>query len=44
MSASEKIDLDSIGQHCAFLACNRLDFLPVKCDYCRICYCIQHYR
>ncbi len=30
----EDIDLLSVGQHCVFSDCHRLDFLPFKCEKC----------
>jgi hypothetical protein len=44
MSQSTKQDIESIGDHCNFELCNRLDFLPIKCDFCRFNYCKDHYR
>lgn len=44
MSESFKQDIECIGDHCNFELCNRLDFLPVKCDFCRFNYCKDHYR
>ena len=38
------MELPHIGQHCALTSCNRLDFLPVKCDSCSNVYCVEHYR
>lgn len=43
MSDSNENDITTIGQHCSFEACNRLDFLPVKCELCRLNYCKEHY-
>ena len=31
-----------IGGHCAFLTCNRLDFLPIKCRFCLRDFCEEH--
>jgi predicted nucleic acid binding AN1-type Zn finger protein len=39
----EEKDVASIGQHCSFQTCNRLDFLPVKCDLCLALFCKEHY-
>lgn len=36
-------DLASIGQHCSLSDCNRLDFLPVKCELCGLMFCKEHY-
>ena len=42
MANSNEKDLDSIGQHCSFRTCNRLDFLPIKCDLCFLNFCRDH--
>ena len=39
MSADLNVDL---GRHCSFDSCNRLDFLPVKCDKCLLYFCKEH--
>ena len=31
------------GSHCKFSACNRLDFLPIQCDGCKMTFCSDHY-
>merc|ERR1711974_562342 len=31
-----------IGSHCAIRSCNRLDYLPVKCQYCQLTFCSAH--
>ncbi|RKF59917.1 AN1-type zinc finger protein 1 [Golovinomyces cichoracearum] len=31
-----------IGAHCTLNSCNRLDFLPFKCESCRNVYCLEH--
>ena len=33
---------ENIGKHCSFQTCNRLDFLPIKCDHCELFYCKEH--
>lgn len=38
------MELPHLGQHCALSECNRLDFLPVKCDCCKQVYCLHHYQ
>lgn len=43
MNDSNEKDLTTIGQHCSFESCNRLDFLPVKCELCHLNYCKEHY-
>lgn len=37
------MELPDIGKNCNLSSCNRLDFLPVKCDACSGIYCIEHY-
>lgn len=32
----------NIGQHCQHVSCQRLDFLPFKCDYCKKYFCQYH--
>ncbi|RNA33684.1 AN1-type zinc finger 1 [Brachionus plicatilis] len=43
MSDSNSKDVSTIGKHCSFESCNRLDFLPVKCELCHFNYCKEHY-
>lgn len=38
------MELPNLGKNCALRTCNRLDFLPVKCDACLEVFCIEHYR
>ncbi|KAJ3440646.1 zinc finger an1-type domain 2a [Anaeramoeba flamelloides] len=38
----DEVDLMGIGKHCSSESCNRLDFLPVKCDYCSKFFCPSH--
>lgn len=44
MSDLTKNELEDLGNHCSFESCNRLDFLPIKCDLCRGIFCKEHYR
>lgn len=37
------MELPHIGKHCNKKDCNRLDFLPIKCDACHETFCEQHY-
>ncbi|KAI5635255.1 AN1-like zinc finger domain-containing protein [Phthorimaea operculella] len=37
------MEFPHIGKNCSFNTCNRLDFLPMKCDACRQVYCSDHY-
>lgn len=38
------MELPHIGENCALTQCNRLDFLPIKCDACSKVFCLEHYR
>lgn len=38
------MELPHIGENCALKDCNRLDFLPVKCDACGDVFCLEHYQ
>ncbi|XP_033173080.1 AN1-type zinc finger protein 2A [Drosophila mauritiana] len=37
------MEFPHLGQHCSEATCNRLDFLPVKCDSCDKVFCASHY-
>lgn len=36
------MEFPHLGQHCSESSCNRLDFLPVKCDSCDKVFCGDH--
>ncbi|GAB6032619.1 AN1-type zinc finger protein 2A [Chamberlinius hualienensis] len=36
------MEFPHLGKHCSESSCNRLDFLPVKCDSCYKVFCISH--
>ncbi|CAD6193622.1 unnamed protein product [Caenorhabditis auriculariae] len=36
-------EFPNFGQHCAVDLCNRLDFLPIKCDSCTRKFCTDHF-
>ena len=36
------MELPHIGKSCSNTACNRLDFLPYKCDLCSKIFCQDH--
>lgn len=36
------MEFPSLGEHCSRKSCNRLDFLPVKCDACQSIFCTDH--
>ncbi|KAI9501807.1 hypothetical protein GGI25_000305 [Coemansia spiralis] len=38
------MELPDLGRNCALSECNRLDFLPFKCPYCRLSFCEDHWR
>ncbi|XP_074105403.1 AN1-type zinc finger protein 2A isoform X3 [Cotesia typhae] len=38
----KKMELPHIGKHCSEKTCNRLDFLPMKCDACEESFCSDH--
>ncbi|XP_017105726.1 AN1-type zinc finger protein 2A [Drosophila bipectinata] len=38
------MEFPHLGQHCSESTCNRLDFLPVKCDSCDKVFCASHYN
>ncbi|ESO10533.1 hypothetical protein HELRODRAFT_124735, partial [Helobdella robusta] len=37
------MELPNLGKNCSFWQCNKLDFLPVKCDACQNIFCKDHY-
>lgn len=37
------MDDQKIGKHCADPTCRQRDYLPVKCKYCSVIYCADHY-
>jgi len=38
------MELPHLGNHCSKPDCNKLDFLPIKCDACQLLFCEQHYQ
>uniref|UniRef100_A0A4P6D7F7 Putative zinc finger an1 type protein rhodnius neglectus n=1 Tax=Rhodnius prolixus TaxID=13249 RepID=A0A4P6D7F7_RHOPR len=38
------MEFPELGKHCSFNICNRLDFLPLKCDACQNIFCYEHIR
>merc|ERR1712018_63614 len=40
--SEEKMELPHLGAHCALTSCNRLDYLPVKCELCSKTFCSEH--
>lgn len=40
--SADQTDPSLIGSHCQLLYCNRLDFLPFKCESCHGIFCLDH--
>ncbi|OQV18151.1 putative AN1-type zinc finger protein 2B [Hypsibius exemplaris] len=40
----QKKDVFHMGSHCESTSCNRLDFLPIRCDGCSKSFCNDHFR
>lgn len=38
------MEFPTLGDHCSDRSCNRLDFLPMKCDACSNIYCNDHFQ
>uniref|UniRef100_A0A1B0C3H8 AN1-type domain-containing protein n=1 Tax=Glossina palpalis gambiensis TaxID=67801 RepID=A0A1B0C3H8_9MUSC len=38
------MEFPNLGQHCNEKSCNKLDFLPMKCDGCGKEYCCDHFH
>lgn len=38
------MELPGLGKHCSVSTCNKLDFLPIRCDACNQIYCDEHYQ
>ncbi|XP_037820484.1 AN1-type zinc finger protein 2A [Lucilia sericata] len=38
------MEFPHLGQHCNEKTCNRLDFLPMKCDACNQVFCSSHFN
>ncbi|XP_033327446.1 AN1-type zinc finger protein 2A [Megalopta genalis] len=36
------MEFPNLGEHCSENSCNRLDFLPLKCDACSAIFCTKH--
>ncbi|CAG4975983.1 unnamed protein product [Colias eurytheme] len=37
------MEFPHIGKNCCYKTCNKLDFLPMKCDACREVFCSDHF-
>lgn len=37
------MEFPHIGRNCSFKTCNKLDFLPVKCNACKEVFCSDHF-
>ncbi|CAN8006998.1 unnamed protein product, partial [Ixodes hexagonus] len=38
------MEFPELGQHCSETSCNKLDFLPMKCDACKKIFCMSHFQ
>ncbi|KAF2896066.1 hypothetical protein ILUMI_10110 [Ignelater luminosus] len=38
------MEFPDLGKHCSVSSCNKLDFLPIKCDACGQIFCEEHYQ
>ncbi|XP_033217089.1 AN1-type zinc finger protein 2A [Belonocnema kinseyi] len=36
------MEFPNLGEHCSEQSCNRLDFLPLRCDACKSTFCTDH--
>jgi hypothetical protein len=36
------MEMPTLGKHCSLKSCNRLDFLPVTCTFCKEIFCTDH--
>lgn len=36
------MEFPNLGEHCSESSCNRLDFLPLRCDACEALFCTDH--
>lgn len=39
-----KMEFPHLGTHCSKNGCNKLDFLPIRCDACNQTFCNEHYN
>ncbi|XP_055375745.1 AN1-type zinc finger protein 2A [Condylostylus longicornis] len=37
------MEFPHLGKHCSEKSCNKLDFLPMKCDSCNSVFCSEHF-
>lgn len=37
------MEFPDLGEHCSEKSCNKLDFLPMKCDACDKIFCSEHF-
>ncbi|XP_072945636.1 AN1-type zinc finger protein 2A-like [Epargyreus clarus] len=37
------MEFPHIGKNCSYTSCNKLDFLPMKCDACKEVFCSDHF-
>lgn len=38
------MELPQLGVNCFLKNCNQLDYLPVKCDACKLKFCSHHWK
>ncbi|CAJ0766088.1 9746_t:CDS:2 [Entrophospora sp. SA101] len=38
------MEFPDLGKHCSDPNCKQLDYLPVKCQYCKKDYCNEHFK
>jgi len=38
------MEFPHLGKHCSEKSCNKLDFLPMKCDACNSIFCSEHFN
>lgn len=38
------MEFPHLGKNCSHASCNKLDFLPMKCDACRVVFCTDHFH
>ena len=36
------MEFPTLGRNCEKLDCNKLDFLPIKCNFCKKYFCSEH--
>merc|ERR1739845_55169 len=44
MGHNKTMELPHIGKHCELKSCNKLDYLPIKCNKCNLTFCDSHHE